>query len=86
MKFKINVFFTRMDLIVNDNEEYTKCSKHIINSFCVPITFNTAIKACFSNKKYHVTIQTRTTQIVIVYFLLKICRIHRILKVIDVQN
>ena len=39
---------------------------------CTPlITFNNPIKVCFSNKKYPITIQTRPTQIVKVYFLMK---------------
>ena len=37
----------------------------------LPITFNNPLKACFSNKKYLITILTRPTQIVKVYFLLK---------------
>ena len=39
--------------------------------FCIPITFNNQLKVCFSNKKYTITTQTRLTQIVKVYFLLK---------------
>ena len=38
---------------------------------CIPITFNNPLKVSFSNKKYLFTIQTRTTQIVKVFFLLK---------------
>ena len=29
----------------------------------IPITFNDQLKACFSNKKYKITIQTRPTHI-----------------------
>ena len=43
----------------------------IINNFCIPITFNNPLKVCFSNKKYTITTQTRPTQIVKVYFLVK---------------
>ena len=40
--------------------------------FCIPITFNNPLKACFSNKTYmYITIQTHPTQIVNVYFLMK---------------
>ena len=35
------------------------------------ITFNNPLKVCFSNQKYIITTQTRPTQIVKVYFLLK---------------
>ena len=47
--------------------------KHICNAIQagVPITLNNPSKASFSNKKYPITIQTRPTQIVKVYFLLK---------------
>ena len=42
-----------------------------IKTFCITINFNYPLKACFLNKKYPITIQTRLTQIVKVYFLLK---------------
>ena len=35
------------------------------------ITYNNPLKVCFSNKKNTITTQTRPTQIVKVYFLLK---------------
>jgi hypothetical protein len=38
------------------------------NCFCTPITFNNALKVCFLNKKYPITIQRFPTQIVKVYF------------------
>ena len=38
---------------------------------CIPITLNNPLKACFLNKKYPITTQTRPTQIVKVNFLLK---------------
>ena len=38
--------------------------------FCIPITLNNPLKPCFSNK-YLITIQTRQTQIIKEYFLLK---------------
>ena len=38
---------------------------------CIPITFNNPFKVSFSNKKTKITAQTRSTQIVKVYFLLK---------------
>ena len=41
--------------------------------FCIPITFNNLLKVSFANKKYIITIQTRLTQIVKVYFLLNWC-------------
>ena len=41
------------------------------NILCIPITFNNMLKACLFNKKYLITIQTRLTQIVKVYFLFK---------------
>ena len=40
------------------------------NNFCIPITFNSPLKTCFSNKKYmYITIQTQPSQIVISIFL-----------------
>ena len=44
-----------------------------MNYFCTPITlYNNPLKVCFSNKKYHITIQTRPpTQIVKLNYLLK---------------
>ena len=46
---------------------------HLYTKFIwIPITFNNPLKALFSNKKYPTTIQTHPTQIVKVYFLLKI--------------
>ena len=30
---------------------------------CIQTTFNNPLKVCFSNKKYHITIQTRPIQI-----------------------
>ena len=46
------------------------------------IDFFCTLKACFSNKKYPITFQTRPTQIVKVYFWLK----NRYLKIIGAQN
>ena len=43
----------------------------MIKAICKPITFNNPLKVYFSNKKYSITTQTRPTQIVKVYFLLK---------------
>ena len=40
--------------------------------FYIKITFNNPSKSVFSNMKYTITTQTRPTQIVKVYFLLKI--------------
>ena len=40
------------------------------NMFCIPITFNNPLKACFSDKKY-IFNQTHPTQIVISIFLNK---------------
>ena len=33
-------------------------------TFCIPITFNYPVNACILNKKYPITVQTRTTLIV----------------------
>ena len=41
------------------------------NNICILITFNNPLKACFSNKRYLITIQICPTQIIRVYFLLK---------------
>ena len=54
--------------------------------FCIPITFNNPLKACFSNKKYLITIQTRPTQIVISIFLIEKPGFIGFLKLIGVQN
>ena len=51
-------------------------------SFCIPINFNNLLKACFSNKKYLITIQTPPTQIEMIIFLIE----KLILKIIGVQN
>ena len=42
---------------------YTHLTDLIYNFFCISITFDNAIKACFYNKKYTVSIKTRMTQI-----------------------
>ena len=42
-----------------------------LNYICVPITCNNQLKACFTDKKYFITIQTGPTQKVKVCFLLK---------------
>ena len=57
-------------------------STQTINPFCSPITFNNPIKACFSNKKYTVVIQTRPTQIMNII----IINGNLVLKVISMQN
>ena len=57
-----------------------------MNIFCITINFNNPLKVCFQNKKYLVTNQTRPTQIVKVYFLLKNCFFNRFLKIIGAQN
>ena len=46
------------------------CPKLVIlfNNYCIPITFNNLLKACFSNTEYLITIQT---QIVKVYLLFR---------------
>ena len=38
---------------------------------CIPITLNNPLEVIFFNKKYSITILTRPTQIVKVYFILK---------------
>ena len=48
---------------------YNCCSNIIQKLFCIPITFNNPLKACFSNK--NITIQTHPTQVVKVHFLMK---------------
>ena len=51
------------------------------------MTFNISLKACFSNKKYLITIQTRPTQIVKVYFLIiEKPNFNGFFKIIYVQN
>ena len=56
-------------------ETYSINVSFLIKSFFkyifIPITFNNQLKVCFSNRKYPLAIQTRPTQIVKVYFLLK---------------
>ena len=47
-----------------------------------PLLRGIGLKDSFLNKKYFITIQTRPTQIVKVYFLLK----NRFLKIINLQN
>ena len=51
-------------------------------TFCIPVTFNNPIKACFWNKKYPFTIQTRAAQIVSSKFLNE----KLVLKGVGVQN
>ena len=58
----------KLYLIMIEKKKITQILQKI---FCIPITFNNPLKVCFSNKKYPITIQTRPTQIVKVYFLLK---------------
>ena len=74
-KFKVRKISTTLlifdvwwveDLFVKLSTEYKK-------TICIPISFNNPLKACFSNKKYPITIQTRQTQIVKAYFLLINC-------------
>ena len=48
-------------------------------------TFHNHIKACFSNKKYSIAIQTRPTQIVNSIFLME-KPLTRFIKIIGVQN
>ena len=52
---------------MDKNIESLLKKKHI----CIQITFNNPLKVCFSNKNYTIKTQTRPTQIVKVYFLLK---------------
>ena len=54
--------------------------------FCIPITFNNSLKACFSNKKYPITIQIRMKQIVKEYFWMKNRFLTDLLKIIGAQN
>ena len=48
-----------------------KGKHNIIKTICITITLNNPLKVCFFNKNYTITTQTRPTQIVKVYFLLK---------------
>ena len=54
--------------------------------FCIPITFNNPIKACFSNKKYRITIQARLIQIVKIIFLIEKTSFNGFSKIIGPQN
>ena len=54
-------------------------------NICIPITFNNPLKECFLYKKYLITIQTRPTQIVKVYFLLR-NGFNEFLKIVGAQN
>ena len=59
----------------------------VIKSFkCIPITFQDHIKACFSNKKYIVSIQTCPTKIGNNWFLIAKQVLMGSLKIIGVQN
>jgi hypothetical protein len=48
--------------------------------------FYQSIQTCFSNKKYPITIQTRPTQIIKVYFLLENKFLGEFLRIIGVHN
>ena len=50
------------------------------NGFCIPINFANPIKACFSKKKYPVTVKRRKTQIQHIIFLIETPRFNRIYK------
>ena len=55
--------------------------------FCIPITFNNPLKACFSNKKYLITVKTGQAQIVIVHIsLIEKPVFNGFLKIIGAQN
>ena len=56
------------------------------NCIFIQITFNYPVKACFSNKKYLITIQTRPTQIVLSIFSIEKIVFIGFLKTICVQN
>ena len=49
-------------------------------------TFNNPLKACFSNKKCHITVQTRKTQIVLSVLVIENRIFNRFLKIFNVQN
>ena len=55
--------------IINSNPTLSQ-SVRVRRHICIPITLNNPLKACTSNNKYLITIKTRTTQILKVYFLL----------------
>ena len=48
-----------------------KCLVYNKNPFCLQIAFDNPLKACFSNKKYLVTIKTRPTKILSSIFLIE---------------
>ena len=59
-------------ILINKITKNPQCKQFIKeNLICIPITFNNPFKVCFSNKKCTITTQTRLTQIIKVYFLLK---------------
>ena len=55
------------------------------NNFCIPITFNNPLKACFSKKKYLITIQIHPTQIEIKIIVNIEKIVLKILKIISVR-
>ena len=65
MIYKIRIFNASVTRVIRNIKALIK------KDFCISITFNNPLKVCFSNKKNTVTTQTRPTQIVKVYFLLK---------------
>ena len=73
LKVRINPLYSKLSIL--HTEYYIVL---IQNFFCIPITFKSLLKACFSKKKYPITIQTHQTQIVKGYFLLK-TRVFRLL-------
>ena len=57
-----------------------------LDSICLPITLNNPFKAFCSNKKYTVTIQTRTRQIVNSIFFIDKKVLIELIMFIDIQN
>ena len=62
---------------------FYKCRIYFVN---INLLNNQHLKVCFSNKKYLITIQTHSTQIVKVYFLLKKTVFNGFLKRLLVQK
>ena len=60
LKFNYTYFNITVEVKANLVSQY--------NKYFIPMTFNTPLKVCFSNKKNLITIQTRPTQIVKLFF------------------
>ena len=83
---KLLIIFVCRGIGRSSNRVFISFLNKSINLFCIPITFNNPIKAGISNKNYLITIQTRTTEIVISIFLIVNPVFYRFLKIIGVKN